>query len=50
MGQKKYNSLTLINAHADVVDSLSLIEVAERFTSAQDKRTNEFGTFTESDL
>ena len=50
MGQKRYNSLSLINAHADIVDKLSLIEVAERFTSAQDKRKNEFGTFTESDL
>ena len=50
MGQKRYNSLSLLKAHTDVVDKLSLIEVAERFTAAQDKRKNEFGTFTESDL
>jgi hypothetical protein len=50
MGQKRYNSLSLLNAHTDVVDSLSLIEVAERFTAVQDKRKNEFGTFKESDL
>ena len=50
MGQKRYKSLSLINAHADIVEKLSLIEVANRFTSASDKRKNEFGTFIESDL
>ena len=50
MGQKRYNSLSVLNAHTDVVDKLSLVEVAERFTAAQDKRRNDFGTFTESDL
>ena len=50
MGQKRYNSLSVLNAHTDVVDKLSLVEVAERFTAAQDKRRNVFGTFTESDL
>ena len=37
-------------AHIDVVDSLSLIEVAERFTSGQEKRTSVFGTFSDKDL
>ena len=37
MGQKRYNSLALLNAHTDVVDSLSLIEVAKRFSDAQDR-------------
>ena len=50
MGQKRHNSLSVLNAHTDVVDKLSLVEVAERFTAAQDKRRNDFGTFTESDL
>ena len=50
MGQKRYNSLSVLNAHTDVVDKLSLVEVAERFTAAQDKRRNDFGTFAEKDL
>ena len=50
MGQKRYNSLSVLNAHTDVADKLSLVEVAESFTAAQDKRRNDFGTFTESDL
>ena len=50
MGQKRYNSLALLNVHTDFADSLSLIEVSKRFTDAQDRRENEFGTFTESDL
>jgi len=47
MGQKGYNSLSLLNAHIDILDNLSSIEVAERFTNPQDRRRNEFGTFTE---
>ena len=29
MGQKRYNSLSVLNAHTDVVDKLSLVELAE---------------------
>ena len=29
MGQKRYNSLSVLNAHTNVVDKLSLVEVAE---------------------
>ena len=50
MGQKKYNFLSVLNAHTDIVDNLSLIEVAERFFNAKERRRNEFGTFTEKDL
>ena len=50
MGQKGYNSLSVLNAHTNVVDKLLFVEVAEQFTAAQDKRRNDFGTFTESDL
>ena len=48
--QKRYNSLSVWNAHTDIVDNLSLIEVAERFTNAKEKHRNEFGTFTGKDL
>ena len=50
MVQKRYNSLSVLNAHTDIVDNLSFIEVAERFANAKERRRNEFGTFTEKDL
>ena len=50
MDQKRYNSLSVWNAHTDIVDNLSLIEVAERFANAKEKHRNKFGTFTGKDL
>ena len=50
MGQKRYNSLSVLNVYNDIVDTLSLIEVAERFANAKERSRNEFGTFTEKDL
>ena len=49
MSQKRYNSLSVLNAHTDIVDNLFLIEVAERFANAKERRRNEFATFTEKD-
>ena len=48
MGQKIYNSSSVLNAHTDIGDNLSLI--AERFANAKERRQNKFGTFTEKDL
>ena len=50
MGQKRYNLLSILDEHKDVLEKISLIEVANRFVCAQSKRQNEFGTFTENDL
>ena len=50
MGQKRYDSLSVFNAHTGIVYNLSLIEVAERFANAEERSRNEFGTFTEKDL
>ena len=50
MGQKRYDSLSVFNAHTGLVYNLSLIEVAERFANAEERSRNEFGTFTEKDL
>ena len=50
MGQKRYNSLSVLNACTDIVDNLSLIEVAERFATAKERSRNEFGTVTEKHL
>ena len=47
MGKKRYNSLSVLNAYTDIVDNLSLIEVAERFANVKERRRNEFGIFTE---
>ena len=49
MGQKCYNSLSVLNAHTDIVDHLSLIEVVEQFSNAKERSQNEFRTFTEKD-
>ena len=34
----------------DIVDNLSLVDVAKRFAKAKARSRNEFGTFTEKDL
>ena len=49
MGQKSYNSLSVLNAHTDIVDHLSLIEVVEQFANAKERSQNEFRTFTGKD-
>ena len=33
MGRKRYNSLSVLNAHTNILDNLSLIEVAEQFAN-----------------
>ena len=38
MGKKRYNSLSVLNAHTYIVDNLSLIEVADRFANAKERR------------
>ena len=43
MGKKRYNSLSVLNPHTDIVDNLPLIEVAERFANAKERRRSEFG-------
>ena len=50
MGQKRYNSLAILNSHTTEVDQLSLMEVAERFVSNQDRLRDDFGTFSDEDL
>ena len=40
MGQKRYNSLSVLNARTDIVDNLSSIEVAKRFANAKERRRN----------
>ena len=38
------------NAHNNIVDNLSLIEVAEQFANAKQRCWNEFDPFTEKNL
>ena len=46
MDKKRYNSLSVLNAHIDIMDNLSL---TERFANAKERSRNEFGIFTEKD-
>ena len=46
----KKNSLSVLDAHNNIVDNVSLLYVAERFANAKEKRRIEFGTCTEKDI
>ena len=48
--QKKFTSLTLLNKNPDIVDKMSLIEVANEFVLLHPPRLNTFGKFTDKDL
>ena len=50
MKQKRFNSLTLLNENPDIVDKMSLIDVANEFVSLHPSRLNIFGKFTDKDL
>ena len=50
MGQKRFTSLSVLNAYVDIADNLSLMEVAERFANGKERRRNGFGTFPKQDL
>ena len=50
MGQKRYNSLSILNVHTDIMDNLSPTEVAKRSANAKERSRNELGTFTVKDL
>ena len=50
MGNKRYNSLAILNSHTTEVVQLSLIEVAEWFFSNHDRRRDDFGTFSDKNL
>ena len=49
MSQKDI-TLSALNAHTDIVDNLSLIEVTERFANAKARSRNEYGTLTEKNI
>ena len=49
MSQKDI-TLSVLNAHTDIVDNLSLIEVTERFANAKARSRNEFGTLIEKNI
>ena len=50
MSQKKFNALTLMNENKAILDTISLIDIANEFVSVRQSRQNIFGKFTESDL
>ena len=50
MSQKRFNALTLMNENKAILDTISLIDIANEFVSVRPSWQNIFGKFTESDL
>ena len=50
MSQKRLNSLSIMYDDKDLLDNLSLIDVANEFVGLQPDRKNAFGSFTVKDL
>ena len=50
MSQKRLNSLLIMYDNEDLLDNLSLIDVANGFVGLQTDRKNAFGSFTVKDL
>ena len=50
MSQKRFNALTLMNENKAILDTISLIDIANEFVSVRSSRQNIFGKFTESGL
>ena len=50
MSQKRLNSLSFMYDNKDLLDNLSLIDVANDFVGLQPDRKNAFGSFTVKDL
>ena len=50
MSQKMFNALTLMNENKAILDTISLMDIANEFVSVRPSRQNIFGKFTESDL
>ena len=52
MSQRRFNSLAILSAHKDILDGLSLVDIANDFTEARSSRPpdQEFGVFKDTDL
>ena len=50
MTPPRFNALSFLHTHKDLVDGLDVISVANDFVSLNSVRYNNFGTFTKSDL
>ena len=50
MTPPRFNALSFLRTHKDLVDGLDVISVANDFVSLNSVRYNNFGTFTKSDL
>ena len=51
MSQKRFNALTMMNENKAILDTISLIDIANEFVSVHPSRQNIFGIkFTESDM
>ena len=50
MLQKRLNSLSILNDNKDILDEISLVNVANEFVDHHPDRKNTFGRFTAKDL
>ena len=50
MTLSRFNALSFLHTHKDLVDGLDVISVVNDFVSLNSVRYNNFGTFTKSDL
>ena len=46
MSQKRFNSLSIMYDNKDLLENLSLIDVANEFVGLQPDRKNAFGSFS----
>ncbi len=50
MTQKRFNSLSILSQYKDLVDNVSLVNIANDFVENKPSRVTHFGKFTDSDL
>ena len=48
MTEKRLNNCLLVHVHKDIVDELTLKEIAVEFVSVNDERRKHFGNYTNS--
>ena len=46
MGQKKFNSIMMANVHLDLMDSINIVSVANKFAGLNDSRRKLYGHFS----
>ena len=50
MSQKRFNSLSILATYKDVLDNISIVNVANDFVENKPNRLNQFGKFIDADI